>query len=113
MNAVEKKLAAMRKAGKLEGLEDRKARGLAKAHVHGDAERELPMRFTCEGIHITVHRVSVTDGALRVDLTASVRVNGPFVFVNPPTQVKDGVDDADAALREMVGRAVAFAARRA
>jgi hypothetical protein len=111
MNAVEKKVAAMRKAGKLEGLDDRKARALAKAHVHGDAERELPMRFTHEGIHITVHRVSVFEGALRVDLTASVRVRGPFLFLNPPTQVEEGKDDADAALREMVGRAVAYAAR--
>lgn len=111
MNAVERKLAALRKAGKLEGLDDRKARGLAKAHVHGDAKRELPLRFSHEGIHITVHGVTVQDGVLRVDLTASVPVRGPFLFVNPPTQVQAGVDDADAAFREMVGRAVAYAAR--
>jgi len=111
MNLVEKKLAELRKSGAVANMDQHAQVRTAKAYVHADAERELPLRFTYEGVHITVHAVSVFRDGLRVDLTASVPVRGPFLFVNPPTQVKDGTDDADAAFREMVGRAVAFAAR--
>lgn len=91
-------------------LVDGRIIGKAKAHIHLDVA--VPEPFEYHGIRIHVESIDLDGDRLRVALSANCPTYGPYLFGNPPLQVgRTGVDDAAAALVEMIGQAVEMSAR--
>lgn len=102
---------------------DPKLRARAKAAVLVTAAEKLPVAqrtFTLDGVTITIEsgpilREMANGGAaLEVTLSATnaggpLKLSNPFQFVNPPIKGGDGVENAIAALQQILSDAVRVA----